>query len=129
MAMAKFSVVLAVLGLIIGVASGCGGSSAPSASPSGTVTTSTSDAPAAEGATITISGMSFGEPITVAPGTEITVVNDDTVEHSVTSQTKGQFDSEADGKEKATFAAPTTAGEYPFYCRYHPNMKGTLIVA
>jgi plastocyanin len=127
--MAKFSMVLAVLGLIVGVASGCGSSGTPSATQSGYVTTSSSDAPAAEGATITISGMNFGEPITVSPGTQINVVNDDTVEHSVTSQTKGQFDAEADGKEKTTFSAPTTPGSYPFYCRYHPNMKGTLIVA
>lgn len=127
--MAKFSVVVAMLALIVGLASGCDSPGAPSAGPTGTATTSSGDAPAAAGATITISGMSFGEPITVSPGTEVTVVNDDTAEHSVTSQAKGQFDAEADGNEMTTFSAPTTPGDYPFYCRYHPNMKGTLIVA
>jgi plastocyanin len=127
--MAKFSVLVAVLGLIVGVASGCGGSGTPSASPTGTATVSSSvAAPAAGGPTITISGMKFGEPVTVSPGAEITVVNKDVAEHSVTSQTKGQFDAEAEGNGTTTFSAPTTPGDYPFYCRYHPNMKGTLIV-
>ena len=27
-----------------------------------------------------------------------------------------------------TLTAPSQPGEYPFYCVYHPNMKGTLIV-
>ena len=80
------------------------------------------------GATITIANMSFGDPVTVAPGAEVTVKNDDTAEHSVTSQTEGVFDEHIDGGEQDTFTAPTEPGEYAFYCTYHPSMKGTLIV-
>ncbi len=72
--------------------------------------------------------MSFGDPVTVAPGAEVTVKNDDTAEHSVTSQTEGVFDEHIDGGEQDTFTAPTEPGEYAFYCTYHPSMKGTLIV-
>jgi plastocyanin len=46
----------------------------------------------------------------------------------VTSKTAGQFDTEVDAKEQKTFTAPTQPGEYPFYCKYHSNMKGTLVV-
>ena len=80
------------------------------------------------GATITIANMAFGEPLTVAPGAAIAVVNNDSVEHSVTSDTAGAFDVEVDGNEKKTLTAPSQPGDYPFHCKYHPNMKGTLIV-
>ena len=68
------------------------------------------------------------QPLTVAPGTEINIVNNDTAEHSVTSETEGAFDVHVDGGKNKTLTAPTQPGEYPFYCVYHPNMKGTLIV-
>ena len=42
--------------------------------------------------------MSFGEPITVPPGAQITIKNNDSVEHSVTSDTAGKFDVDVDGK-------------------------------
>jgi plastocyanin len=93
---------------------------------SGTTTTAASSTAAA--ATITIKGMNFGEPITVAPGATISIVNDDSVEHSVTSRTAGKFDTEVDGGEHGTLTAPTEPGTYEFYCRYHPTMKGTLTV-
>jgi plastocyanin len=93
-------------------------------------TTEATSAPAADAAaTITIAGMSFGDPITVAPGTQIAIKNDDSAEHSVTSQTAGQFDVHVDGNQQGTLTAPTEPGEYAFYCVYHPSMKGTLIVA
>lgn len=97
--------------------------------PAATATTEATGAPAAEGAaTITIASNNFGEPITVAPGAQVTVQNDDSAEHSVTSRTAGQFDIHVDGNEQGTFTAPTAPGEYAFYCTYHPSMEGTLIV-
>jgi plastocyanin len=94
-----------------------------------TATTEATGAPAPAGAaTITITGMSFGDPVTVPPGAQITIKNDDSAEHSVTSQTAGQFDVHVDGNQQGTLTAPTAPGEYAFYCIYHPSMKGTLIV-
>ena len=84
--------------------------------------------PAAIGPTITISGMAFGAPLTVSPGATITIVNEDTVEHSVTSDPKGAFGTDVDGGEQKTFTAPDKPGEYPIICVYHPSMHGTLIV-
>lgn len=121
--------------LIAAVATGCGQSATTEEDATGTATattastTTTTGAPAAaEAATITIADMSFGDPITVAPGTQITVKNDDSVEHSVTSRTADTFDVHVDGGEQGTLTAPTEPGEYAFYCVYHPSMTGTLIV-
>ena len=62
------------------------------------------------------------------PGAQITVVNSDDVAHTVTSKSKGQFDVKVGGNARATFAAPTKPGRYPYYCIYHPGMVGVLIV-
>lgn len=70
----------------------------------------------AAGPTITMANMSFGEPITVAPGAQITVKNDDSAEHSVTSRAEGQFDVHVDAGEQGSFSAPLEPGEYAFYC-------------
>ncbi len=94
----------------------------------GTLTSSPTSEPAPGGPTITIRGMGFSAALKVAPGTQITIVNDDEVEHSVTSRTDGLFDTHVDGKQRATFTAPSEPGEYPFFCTYHPAMKGLLIV-
>jgi plastocyanin len=97
------------------------------ASPTGTAE-ATSGPAAASAATITIASMNFGEPITVPPGAQITIKNDDSAEHSVTSDTAGKFDVEVEGTEQGTLTAPTEPGEYAFHCTYHPSMHGTLIV-
>jgi plastocyanin len=80
------------------------------------------------GPVLAIEGMGFGSLGPVAPGTEITIVNNDEVEHSVTSRTKGVFDVHVDGKGRGTLTAPREPGEYAFYCLYHPAMLGTLTV-
>jgi plastocyanin len=126
--MSKIGLVLGVFLLIGAVATGCSSTSAPSASSSSPPVAMTGGPSAADGPTITISGMAFGDPITVSPGAAITIVNDDTAEHSVTSDPKGTFDTHVDGNAQKTFTAPTKPGEYPFICVYHPSMKGTLIV-
>ena len=130
--MKKFCMFLAAMGLIAMIVTACGGSSSTdetteNATSSAEATTEDSPAAAAD-ATITIANMAFGEPITVAPGAQIAVANTDSAEHSVTSQTAGAFDVHVDGKQKGSLVAPTEPGEYPFYCVYHPSMKGTLIV-
>ena len=68
--------------------------------------------------------------MTVKTGEKVTVTNQDPAGHSLTSKTKGLFDT---GKVDpsggtATFTAPTTAGSYPFKCSFHPTMAGTLVV-
>jgi plastocyanin len=136
--MKRFGFFWAAICLVATVATGCGGSSTSTeetgtgtatatASPTGAE--ETTSAPAQAGAaTIMIMDMSFGEPITVPPGAQITIKNDDSAEHSVTSDTAGKFDVHVDGGEQGTLTAPTEPGEYAFHCTYHPSMHGTLIV-
>jgi plastocyanin len=142
--MKKICLFCAALCLIAAIATACGESSttteeretgtatmtdSPTTTAQATATTEATGAPAPAGAaTMTIADMSFGDPITVPPGAQITIKNDDSAEHSVTSQTAGQFDVHVDGGQQGTLTAPTEPGEYAFYCIYHPSMKGTLIV-
>jgi len=136
--MKRFGLFWAAMCLVAAVATACGGSDTSTQEPgTGTATATASPTapaeqtggPAAAGAaTITIANMSYGEPITVSPGAQITIKNDDSAEHSVTSDTAGKFDVHVDGKEQGTLTAPTEPGEYTFYCTYHPSMHGTLIV-
>ncbi|ORB62067.1 cupredoxin domain-containing protein [Mycolicibacterium tusciae] len=132
--MKKILLVCATICLAAAIAA-CGSESSYTTSEgdSGTATAtaspeSTSSTAAASGPTITMANMSFGDPITVAPGATITLKNDDSAEHSVTSETEGEFDVHVDAGEQGTLTAPTEPGEYAFYCVYHPSMKGTLIV-
>lgn len=135
--MKRFGLFWAVLCLVALFATACGGSDTSTqeretgtatmtASPTGTAEATTAPAPAGA-ATITITTNSFGEPITVPPGAQITIKNEDPAEHSVTSDT-GKFDVHVDGTEEGTLTAPTEPGEYPYHCTYHPSMQGTLIV-
>jgi plastocyanin len=132
--MKRFGLFCAVLCLVAAFATACGGSSnTTQETQTGTATATgtaeaTSAPAAASAATITIANMNFGEPITVPPGATITIKNDDSAEHSVTSDTAGKFDVEVEGKEQGTLTAPTEPGEYAFHCTYHPSMHGTLTV-
>jgi plastocyanin len=132
MHMTKIGLLLGALLLIGAIATGCSSTDKPSASSSAATSSSeiamTGGPPAAGGPTITISGNDFGAPLTVSPGAKITIVNEDGMEHSVTSDPKGAFSTDVDGGEQKTFTAPDKPGEYPIICKYHASMHGTLIV-
>jgi len=120
----------AALCLVAALATACGGSSTKgTASSTATATSTAATSPAAASAAkITINNFSFGDPLTVPPGAQISVTNTDPMEHSVTSDTKGVFDVDVEGGAEKTFNAPTQPGDYPFHCSYHPTMKGVLTV-
>ena len=127
--MKRIGTLMAAAALIATLITACGGSNSTAGPTQTTGGTSSENRPAAvAGPAITIANMAFGQPLTVAPGTEIPVANNDSVEHSVTSQTAGAFDVEVDGGEHKTFTAPSRPGDYTFHCKYHPSMTGTLIV-
>lgn len=88
----------------------------------------TEEAPAEE-IVITIRNFEYEMPESVPAGAEITVVNEDTAPHTVTTTETDDFDAIVQGGETTTFTAPTEPGEYPFVCTYHPNMTGTLVVS
>lgn len=127
--MFRLAVLVVSVFLLAGTIVACGQANSPAGDGrhSETVTASPGTS-VPTGPVIVIEGMGFSALGPVAPGTEITIINNDEVEHSVTSRTKGLFDVHVEGKGRATLTAPQDAGEYAFYCLYHPAMLGTLTV-
>lgn len=103
---------------------------ASTSSPQSTASASASSSSAATGAagpTLTISEFSFSA-LTVAPGTMVTVRNQDAVAHTV--HVNGtDVDVTVPPHGQGAFTAPATVGSYPLTCDFHPRMHGTLTVA
>src|SRR5262249_20130828 len=106
--MKRFALMWAAMCLVAALATACGGSSnstqakgtaTATASPTATAEQTTGSAQASA-ATITIASMNYGEPVTVPPGAQIAIKNNDSVEHSVTSDTAGKFTVDVDGNEQ-----------------------------
>jgi plastocyanin len=104
-------------------------SSAPSsAAPSSSAPSSAApSADAAKTATITIKDFKYDGPTSVAPGTKITITNEDSEAHTVTAASGDAFDVKIDPGKSATLTAPAS-GTYKFDCTFHGNMHGTLKV-
>jgi plastocyanin len=123
----------AVLGVTVLLIGACGAKGASSGDSSAVASGSTSTASASATATaqlraITIEGFRYVVATTVPPGAQITVINKDSAEHTVTADSGGAFHTEVQANSQATFTAPTLPGAYPFHCAYHPNMRGQLVV-
>lgn len=116
---------LALVVVLAGTA-GCGSGGQPSGEAT-SASSSTAEAAAGE-IVITIRNFEYEMPESVPAGAEITVINEDTAPHTVTTTDSDDFDAIAQGGETVTFTAPEEPGEYPFICTYHPNMTGTLVV-
>ena len=72
--------------------------------------------------------MRFGPtPANIKAGDTIVWVNRDVVAHTATAR-NGSFDVVVPARGSATTVVPT-AGTIPFYCRYHPAMRGSLVVS
>jgi plastocyanin len=78
--------------------------------------------------TVTLAQMQFGPlPAILHVGDTVEWVNNDIFVHSATA-TDRSFDVEL--KPKAhLWTTFHQAGTFPFACRYHPGMTGTLVVA
>lgn len=81
-----------------------------------------------EAAVITIVDFEYETTGTIEPGAEVTLTNEDSVGHTVTSDEDGVFDVEVGPGETVTFTAPEEPGEYPYFCVPHPEMVSTLVV-
>jgi plastocyanin len=91
------------------------------------VTVAADGSTAATGGVITIRDFAFSA-VDVDPGDTVTVRNEDSAAHTVTS-TDGTFDTGTIGPgESVTFVAPAAAGSYSFVCAIHTSMTGTLVV-
>jgi plastocyanin len=78
--------------------------------------------------TVVIDKMKFGPvPATLHPGDTIVWQNNDVLRHSVTARDKS-FDLDLPAKGSATLTVGA-AGTVSFYCKLHPGMTGTLVIA
>jgi len=121
-----------VIALVGGIACVVGLSGATTQSASASVSVSAS-------IVIPANGMEKGystKRVGIAPGARLSVVNLDSIDHTVTSTALGEngkplFDVQV--PPGATVSIPAASalasGRYEFYCRYHPNMRGILTVS
>jgi len=65
--------------------------------------------------------------LTVAAGTRVTWVNHDDVPHTVTSEDKKFASKALDTDDQFAFAF-NDVGAFPYYCKIHPRMTGTVTV-
>ena len=77
---------------------------------------------------VTIKNLKYDPPkLTIKPGETVVWTNKDDNDHTVIAD-DGSFASENLGggdKFKHTF---DKKGKYPYHCKYHPRMKGTVLV-
>jgi plastocyanin len=104
----------------------CGGSETSEQTTTAAASPTASPPPAR--GTINIDQFRFPGSVTVPVGAEVTVVNNDPDEHTVTSDSIGEFDVEIQPTSTARFTAPYEPGSYPFHCLYHSSMNGVLVV-
>lgn len=77
---------------------------------------------------VTMMGLSFTpENLTVPAGTRVTWRNTDGMTHTVTSDS-GIFDSGNLSNNAVYSYTFDTPGVYPYFCRLHPGMTGTITV-
>ncbi len=101
-------------------------SSAPSA------VTSRSTGPGGQaiaGSTIVIKNFTFSpETLSVKPGETITVRNEDSVTHTLSSDSGAFSTGDLSGGSSTTLKAPTKPGTYAYRCSIHQFMTGTVVV-
>jgi plastocyanin len=116
-----------VMSLLLAACSSSGGGT--SSGGSSTNSNSSSSTTSTGSPTITIDSFAYSGDLTVKVGEKVTVVNKDSVPHTLTDKATMKFDT-GDIAPGATgsFTAPSQPGSYPFGCRIHSEMKGTLVV-
>jgi plastocyanin len=84
--------------------------------------------------TVTITGLSFGDDFTIAAGSSVTFVNNDSVAHTVTNGVDGVAEANALFDISLAPGASTdpivfdTPGVYPVTCKIHPTINLTITV-
>jgi plastocyanin len=115
---AKLNYLSAILIAVV-LISGCtnyGASPAPSSPP-----------PAGANA-VSIQNYAFSpSTLTVSAGTTITWTNQDSVSHTITSDS-GAFDSGSIASGNTNSYTINTPGTYSYHCSIHPSMKASIIV-
>lgn len=85
--------------------------------------------PSSSANTVNIKSQSF-QPATlnVPAGTTVTWNNQDSMQHTVTSDIQGLFDSGVIAPGKMFSSTLTAPGSYSYHCGIHPGIKGIIVV-
>lgn len=123
----RLIVLLIVMVLAMGLtACGSGSATAPVGNPT-TAPAPTNPAGSAPAA-VTVSNFAFDPPsLTVAVGTTVTWTNQDSADHTITSDA-GDWDSGRLSQGQSFSHTFDQAGTWPYSCAIHASMKGTIIV-
>lgn len=94
-----------------------------------TSTTVTSNTSTAASVSVDIRNFSFSPAtLTIKSGTKVTWVNNDTVAHTITSDSGNLLNSPVLSPGQSFDFTFTTVGSISYHCAIHPSMKGTIIV-
>jgi plastocyanin len=120
----------AAVALLAGLAA-CGDDKKDSAS-SGSATTTTTGTAGVSSEMITMKNLAFTPTdITVKPGEQVMVMNADSARHNLQDKGSGgkKFNTgDLEAGKGGVITAPTDPGDYPYLCKYHFGMEGTLHV-
>lgn len=95
----------------------------------GTPAAASGDASAEEMA-VDIVDFTFPEALEIAVGTTVTWTNQDSTRHTVTSDPNGDAFQSGTLNEGETFSYTfDEAGTFEYFCEFHANMQGTVIVS
>ncbi len=119
--------VLVAVALLVVVAA-CGSDDDGDTSSGDSDSTTTAAPDGGEAGTIVAKDFKLSD-VTVAPGAEIVLENQDGAAHTATAD-DDSFDTGqvAGGETSGPVMAPEEPGEYPFHCTIHRNMMATLTV-
>lgn len=127
----RFLMTAVALAMIIASCSGDSENEAPTTAAqtptSAGADTTTGDDTGGATASIQIADFAFSGPDSIAAGTTVTVSNGDGVAHTFTSE-DDVFDSGSIASGESFQFTFDEAGEYTYFCEFHPQMTGTLTV-
>lgn len=123
MTVKRYLIPLASAGVLLAA---CSTSPVISNGPGATAPSSAATAAMGANDTITIKSSMYSS-ISVAPGAQVSVVNTDRVQHTLTIKGEG-IDLPLGSGEQGVFTAPARPGTYELTCDLHPAMHGTLTV-
>lgn len=110
----------AILGLMV---SGCGGDKQTNPPPGNVVTIHIVAGAMSKGA------LAYSpNPDTVSVSTTVRWMNDDSINHTATSDNPGTFNTGTIGAGQSRSIVFSTAGSFPYHCSIHPSMSGSLVV-
>ena len=95
----------------------------PAAAPAET------EAPAAADVPVDIRDFAFGpNAVEISVGDTVTWTNQDQVPHTATAEQRDVLQSGAISPGSSFSQVFDTAGEFAYFCEFHPNMTGTIVV-